>query len=206
MEWSTVVFVLGLVAILAVIVVGGRAKVGKGGIEIDTGGIREWLRKAQEEKKAPAGQASRNKTPPAEAQELARAPAPSTKVPRARVLWVDDHPLNNIFERQALASAGIFADSYTTNEDAEQALDRVPYDLVISDIARDGRGELGWDLLDVVRRNRPATPFLFYVGSAGPERRAEAERRGASGMTADPGELMRLIAGALPARRKSAGA
>ena len=196
MEWTTVLLILGILAILGATVVGGKVKVSKDGLEYDAKGFLDWLSRAREEKakQRPGSEAGRSgrvpePTPSDIVKNLERA-----RIPRARVLWVDDHPINNVFERQALASVGIFADSFTRNREAEQAMGSVSYDLVISDIMRDGATESGWDLVAVFRSKWPRVPFLFYVGNVDHERRERAQREGARGITADPDELVSLVA------------
>ena len=189
MEWSTVVFVLGLIALLAAIVLGGKVAIGKDKIELDTPGFLKWMEKARTEKKQPA--------PPVVADP---ATLPKQRIPRARVMWVDDHPANNVYERQALASVGIFADSYTTNGEALKAMRMAPYDLIVSDITRDDGSSSGWDLLEEIRRPHPRIPFFFYVGQADESRRQEAARRGASGITTMPDELLRMVFSAVAAK------
>lgn len=57
--------------------------------------------------------------------------------PSSRVLWVDDHPENNEHEIRALKALEVEIDTVTSNDEAEQAVSRDGYDLIISDIGRD---------------------------------------------------------------------
>lgn len=183
MDWMTVVLILGILAIVGVLVIGGKAKVSKDSIAVDTPGFLHWLRKAREER-GTSGSTPAQPVDPKPKQRL-------LKLPRATIVWADDKPLNNQFERLAFASAGIFCDSYTTNDDTKKALDRAKYDLVISDIGRDGRAETGWDLLpDVKRRN---IPFVFYTMGITDELQSEAKAEGAAGITENPDELTQLV-------------
>ncbi|HYH78735.1 MAG TPA: response regulator [Longimicrobium sp.] len=203
MDWPTVVLILGVLAIVAAALVGGRVKANKDGIEYDTEGLLKWLLRAEQEKGV---------APPAAAEyaasaQPAQAPPARVEVERAvsrlgrprvrRVLWVDDHPLNNVFERQALASLGIFTDSYTSNAEARAAMEAAGYDLVISDVSRDSGMESGWDLLADFRAHWPRVPFIFYAGNPGGERSERAAREGAQGITAFPNELLALVSKAL---------
>ncbi len=123
------------------------------------------------------------------------------KLPLASILWVDDHPLSNFWERRAFANLGIYTDSYTTNDDALEALNRAgaDYHLIISDIRRDQSSETGLDLLKKVQERRLKIPFVFYIG----ERPSPSIPTGAFGITNRPDELVRLVADALegPPRR-----
>lgn len=211
MDWPTVVLILGTLAILAAALVGGRMKATKDGVEFDSQGFLAWLTRAREQKVGtPAAAESAGERAglrrDGQARDESRASATLAdavvkarggKIPRARVLWVDDHPLNNLYERQALASLGIFADSYTTNNDAAHAMSLGAFDLVISDIGRDSGHESGWDLLRIFRARWPSVPFVFYVGDDSPAQRGRAAEEGAVGLTAKPDELMQVVVNGL---------
>jgi len=189
-SWPTVILTLGVIGLLVVAFVGGKATVNKDGVKIDTRGYLAWLLRAQEAKKPH----SKFSTEIAKPQSV----DPQQKLPRAIILWVDDNTLNNIFERRALASVGIYADSYTNNADALRAMHQLSYDLVISDIGREQGSETGWDLLDVIRKESSQIPFLFYTSGIDDQLRARATAKGATAVTEDPQELSRLIFQCLP--------
>ena len=50
------------------------------------------------------------------------------------VLWVDDRPINNTYERQALEALGIQFTISKSTEDAVERLQRKNYNVIISDI------------------------------------------------------------------------
>ena len=192
MDWPTVYLILGGIAIIGVLVVGGTVTVK--GLSVNTQGFLHWLRRASEEKGATAAAAQ----VPTSRQPINPKPRRLwrrlwVKVPRATIAWVDDKPLNNQFERLAFASAGIFCDSYTTNDDTLKALGRARYDLVISDIGRGGQAETGWDLLAEVKRQHSDMPFVFYTMGITDELRSKAQANGATGITETPDELARLV-------------
>ncbi len=127
-------------------------------------------------------------------------PRTSRQLEGASVLWVDDRPMNNTYERQALEALGIqFAISKST-EDALERLEKKHYDLVISDMARPPDQQAGYTLLKKVHEMQITTPFIIYAGSKRPEHIAEAHRRGALGTTNDPQELFELVVSALKNR------
>jgi len=185
MDWATVTLILGILAVVGILIVGGRASISKGKLEIDTRGFMHWLRKAKEEKGEPATSPVKPVNP-LPTQRL-------IKLPRATIVWVDDKPLNNVFERQAFASAGIFCDSYTSNDEALTALDLMKYDLVISDIGRKGRTETGWDLLVQVKERHADIPFIFYTMGITEDVQSEAIAKGAAGITERPDDLAQLV-------------
>lgn len=61
-------------------------------------------------------------------------------VSRARLVWVDDHPENNLSIIQLLTGLGARVDTPRTNDEAFRLLRGSRYDVVISDVARDREG------------------------------------------------------------------
>ena len=192
MDWLNVLLILGMIGLLGVMVVGGKFKASKGGIEVDTKGLLHWLQQAEEKEGKVA--VSRGGTAPTLQSVLgAHALPPIERIPRARILWVDDKPLNNLYEKHALAEIGVFADSYTNNDDAVKAAKKVHFQLVISDIGRGLTPESGFDLPAALRSAGVTAPVVFYTGKVTDALRDEATRSGAVGITAEPAELLRLV-------------
>ncbi len=111
----------------------------------------------------------------------------------ATVLWVDDRPMNNTYERQALEALGIDFTISKSTEDALEKLRLKNYDVIISDMSRPPDQRAGYALLEKVKEMHITTPFIIYAGSKRPEHIAEARRRGAFGTTNDPQELFELV-------------
>ena len=112
---------------------------------------------------------------------------------RATVLWVDDHPNNNIHERQALEALGMTIVISTSTDDALTKLKDRKFDVVISDMGRPPDLQAGYTLLDSLRSSGDQTPFIIYAGSRAPEHRTEARQRGAIGCTNRPDELLDMV-------------
>lgn len=112
---------------------------------------------------------------------------------RKDVLWVDDRPDNNVFERQALEPFEIEFVLSTSTESALQKLQERSFDAIISDMDRLTDSRAGYTLLEEMRKNRNSTPFIIYAGSSSPEHVAEARRRGAQGTTNRPDELFEMV-------------
>jgi CheY-like chemotaxis protein len=121
------------------------------------------------------------------------------KLSQASVLWVDDNPSNNRYERAALEALGIQFTISTTTEDALERIRAKAYDVIISDMGRPPDNRAGYTLLDEKRELGDRAPFIIYAGSNRPEHKAEARRRGALGSTNDPQELFQLVVGAIQA-------
>jgi CheY-like chemotaxis protein len=120
----------------------------------------------------------------------------------ALVLWVDDRPDNNRFERQALEALGVRFVISTSTDDAVNQLARQKFDLVISDMGRPPDPRAGYTLLDRMRQGRDDTPFIIYASSRAPEHIQEARSHGAVGCTNSPQELIGMVTQALRTRRR----
>lgn len=199
MDWLTVLLILGLVVVILVAVVGGRGVVSARGLEFDSEGLIRLLQKASESKGVDPSPA----TPLREegSSFVQRTRNIDRTLPLATILWVDDDPLNNLFERRAFATLGIFCDSYATNADAMAALQAGDYDVVVSDIGRGDLPETGWDTLDEVRSKQPEIPFVFYTINVDESLRERAAARGGSAVEELPDKLVGTVLELLPKRR-----
>ncbi|HET8682477.1 MAG TPA: response regulator [Micromonosporaceae bacterium] len=115
------------------------------------------------------------------------------------VLWVDDRPDNNRYERRALEALGVRFALSTSTEDALSQLQYQRFDLIISDMGRPPDPRAGYTLLEELRSRGDHTPFVIYAGSRSPEHVEEAHRRGAIGCTNSPQELIVIVTRALGA-------
>jgi len=112
---------------------------------------------------------------------------------QATILWVDDYPDNNIFERESLEALGV---SFVLAKSTDEALDKLAmqsFDAIISDMGRPPDPQAGYTLLDQIRASGNQTPFIIYAGSNAPEHKAEARRRGAVGCTNRASELFGYV-------------
>jgi CheY-like chemotaxis protein len=142
--------------------------------------------------------------PTANPKEIAAAvpsPREQRRLQGSRVLWVDDAPDNNTFEKQALEALGIYVDISTSTDNALVMMSGRPYDLVISDMGRPPDLRAGYTLLDSLRDRGNSVPFVIYSGSRAPEHIREALEHGAVGATSLPSELLEIVTAALISRR-----
>ncbi|MBD2081607.1 response regulator [Leptolyngbya sp. FACHB-17] len=112
---------------------------------------------------------------------------------RSTVLWVDDYPNNNIYERQALEALGVNFVLATSTEEALKKISRQKFDAIISDMGRPPDSRAGYTLLDQLRSNGDQTPFIIYAGSRNPEQVAESRRHGAIGCANNANELFEMV-------------
>jgi len=112
---------------------------------------------------------------------------------RNQILWVDDRPENNIYEREAFENFGYeFSIALSTNQALELIKDK-KFAAIISDMGRKEGSREGYVLLEKIRNQGITTPFIIYAGSNLPEHKEEALRRGAQGSTCYAQELFSLV-------------
>lgn len=117
------------------------------------------------------------------------------------ILWVDDHPANNRYERKALEALGIQIDESLSTEDAMSKLHRRAYDVVITDMGRPPDARAGYTLLHQMQDENIKAPLIIYARGNLPEHRREAHSRGAFGNTNNPQELFQLVTRAIEQSR-----
>jgi CheY-like chemotaxis protein len=131
----------------------------------------------------------------------ATSPADQASLQGRHLLWVDDKPVNNIYERNIMERLGATIVLATSTQEALEKVSQGSYDTIISDMGRAERqgyaARAGYDFLDELRRANVMTPFIIYAGSNTPEHKAEAKRRGALGSTDNPQELLQLVSSAV---------
>ena len=124
-------------------------------------------------------------------------PAAIKKASRSSVLWVDDLPDNNIYERQALEVLGIRFVLAASTDEALTQMSRRRFNTIISDMGRPPDSRAGYTLLDQLRSVGDKTPFIIYAGSRSPEHVAESRQHGAIGCTNNANELFEMVLFAL---------
>lgn len=118
------------------------------------------------------------------------------------ILWVDDYPANNQYERRAMEAFGYQLDASLSTEDAMNKLRRRPYDVVITDMGRPSDARAGYTLLQAMQDDNIETPLIIYARGNLPEHRREARERGAFGNTNNPQELFQLVTRAVERTRR----
>jgi CheY-like chemotaxis protein len=113
-----------------------------------------------------------------------------------RVLWVDDRPSNNEYERRCLRLHGLVFDNVVSTSEALDQLANDSYDLVITDLGRassDASPRAGEALIEhpAVRNGGP--PVVVYAGASAVRRRDELVERGAAAVMADREELFQCV-------------
>lgn len=119
---------------------------------------------------------------------------------RNKVLWVDDRPLNNTYERRAFESVGIEITLALSTVEALELIKNNKYAAIISDMGRKEGSREGYVLLDSIRNQKETTPFFIYAGSNLPEHKLETLNHGGQGTTNNPQELFKIVMKAIITR------
>jgi DNA-binding response OmpR family regulator len=145
--------------------------------------------------------ALRESAAPAPADVPVRQAAPAiADAPDAigKVLWVDDHPENNVVERRFFEKHRIAVHPVTTSEDALKLLAIYDYQAVISDM---GRGEdrlAGARFAQQLRARNDRTPVVIYTVRADNAAKQQAQRQlvaesGAQALAVTPQEVRAIV-------------
>ena len=112
---------------------------------------------------------------------------------RGRILWVDDHPDNNLTERSHFESLKVAVYIATNTKDALTLLSMYRYDAVISDMGRGGESLAGLKLMEQMRARRDQTPYFLYTIMPSESQRALVKRRGGNGVAVTSDELYGML-------------
>jgi CheY-like chemotaxis protein len=171
-RWELVM--IALPTLFLALILGREIIFKKGDISVTIGGFKDVREQLQRQDQQKGGVVPKTLSADDIKKLLDKGPR---DLPVAKVLWVDDHPINNQVARLALGALGIFCDSYTNTSDAIDALNwnsrnsKKPYDLIISDWRRDneidsnGHTMSGIDTYRHVRElpGYRDTPFVFFT-------------------------------------------
>jgi CheY-like chemotaxis protein len=113
------------------------------------------------------------------------------------VLWVDDQPNDNVWERRALESYGVRCVLATNTDEGQARLAERSFAAVISDFSRKDDRRGGYTLLQLMRASENQTPYFIYSSSREPAFVKAAADRGAQGATNDPDELVAMVIAAI---------
>ncbi len=134
----------------------------------------------------------------------ATRPTTTQRIAGAKLLWVDDHPENNLYPRKAMEELGIQITLSTSTEDALEKVYANSYEVIISDMGRQSPNpqapyekNAGYDLLDKLRAEHINIPFIIYAGSGSTEHRKETHRHGGLGTTNNAQELLQMVISAI---------
>jgi PleD family two-component response regulator len=105
----------------------------------------------------------------AQAVSEATQPSIARRFGQASILWVDDRPSNNIYERKSLEALGVRFTLSTSTEDALEKVRTTHFDVIISGMGRPPDPRVGYTLGPKTRRRyeRPTSfvPVVYFFNS-----------------------------------------
>lgn len=110
-----------------------------------------------------------------------------------RLLWVDDHPENNLTEKAYLENFNITVYQVTSSEDALTSLALYQYDVVVSDMGRNGEVLAGLNLLKAMRKDANDTPFLLYTIVLSQAQQKILQEYEGQGVAVEPDKLYEMV-------------
>jgi CheY-like chemotaxis protein len=123
--------------------------------------------------------------------------ASSISLQGTKVLWVDDNPPGQEYERKALGALGVQFILSTSTEDALVQLSKQRFQLVITDFKRADDERAGYTLLEAIMKIANHPPVIIYSSSSAPQFEAEAKAMGAFGETTGPERLFNMAIDAI---------
>jgi CheY-like chemotaxis protein len=153
--------------------------------------LREELDRAVEQRTAQVSQGDRSLV-------LRRAQAVADALQDGQILWVDDEPENNAYERRILRSFGVLIDPARSTDEALAMLRGGQYHAVISDMTRGGAPHAGLQLLEHMREEGLYRWFIIYAGHFDP---AKGIPPYVFGMTDRPDHLLHYVMDVLERER-----
>jgi CheY-like chemotaxis protein len=116
----------------------------------------------------------------------------------ARLLWIDDNPEGNAGETKLLRKLGVVVDTAVSSAEARDMLSKFHYDVIVSDIDREGRSHEGLSFLRSLIDTRLFRYMIFYVGQVDEDKPIPL---GSFNITNRPDKLLHLIMDALERER-----
>ncbi|MBW8184169.1 winged helix-turn-helix domain-containing protein [Shewanella nanhaiensis] len=110
-----------------------------------------------------------------------------------RILWVDDHPDNNVEEREEFRQQNIGVYSTTSTDEALLLLSIYGYEMVISDMGRGEEPLAGLKLLRVLRESGTDIPYIIYTLNDTPQLHDAVSKSGGQGVAVDAQSLFNLV-------------
>ncbi len=106
------------------------------------------------------------------------------------LLWVDDKDGNDLKEKEILRSIGVKIDLAMNSAEALTKMKAKEYDLLISDIRREGNDKEGLDFHKKLIELKNTIPLIFYISDFDKERGTPPQ---AFGITNSPYDLIHLV-------------
>ena len=107
-----------------------------------------------------------------------------------RALWIDDNPPCVLSEQRLLNALNVQIDSAFSSENAALMIKNTPYDLIVSDLNRNGNVHEGYEFIKELVEQNIRIPTIFYITKFHEERGVPPYT---FGITNRPTELLHLV-------------
>lgn len=107
-----------------------------------------------------------------------------------RLMVVDDEPIVCKRLKQILEKAGYEVAVFSDGENAIQELDRLPYDIIVTDLKMEGVD--GMKILETAREKNPGVKVIMITGFAEMETAKEAFKKGVFDFVSKPVEVQTI--------------
>lgn len=134
---------------------------------------------------------------PADEAAVVRAVEYRPMVGTPRILWADDNPGSIEFERHAFHHAGIVTIWTGSTSGALALLENNQFDLVITDMERNGNPQAGYELLQEIKRRQDDLPVIEYSSSDKHEHVQKFKEAGGRDATNKPDVLFTMVMAAM---------
>lgn len=198
MSQEVVNLVLGLAVIVMVLVLGlAFIRFGRGTLEavLSVFGVSLQLKITNEKKEEAGRHLEEAMQQKGETEGLGDARAPLDEISRLtirNILWVDDRPNSNTNESYMLEGLGVKIAHFRDTDSALEQLERRRYDLVITDMTREGDDDAGFKLIDEMRLRGQKQPVVIYAAYSGYDRPERSRERGVE-FTTRPDRLLQAV-------------
>jgi CheY-like chemotaxis protein len=116
------------------------------------------------------------------------APA-TTDIPavlQGRILWVDEHPENNLWLSNAFQDLGIKVIQVASTAEAIDQLGQSAFDTVITSMTRGGDNEDGLKFIAALQKLGVKTPVIIYAARWAAQNKGQEQKFGVQAITNDP--------------------
>jgi DNA-binding NtrC family response regulator len=107
-----------------------------------------------------------------------------------RLMVIDDEPIVCKRLKQILEKAGYEVAVFNEGENALQELDRLPYDIIVTDLKMEGVD--GMKILETAREKNPGVKVIMITGFAEMETAKEAFKKGVFDFVSKPVEVQTI--------------
>jgi len=138
------------------------------------------------------------------AGSIARSTGTSPNAPllQGKILWVDEHPTNNLALSNAFQALGITVIQSTTNEEALTQLGDASFDVIITSMTRGADHENGLKLVEALHSKGITVPVIIYAAQWAGQNAGKENQFRVQKITNEPSVVYQVVLQDVQAARK----